>query len=41
MNAARSPEKVSNKSLKQAKGLGHPLFGGHTPQHGAQEQDQV
>ena len=31
MSAARSPEKVSNKSLKQARGPGHPLFGVPTP----------
>ena len=40
MSAVRSPEKVSNKSLKQARGPGHPLFGGSHLQHGAQEQAQ-
>jgi hypothetical protein len=35
------PEKVSDKSLKQAVSPRHPLFGCSHPQQGAQEQAQV
>ena len=37
----RSPAKVSDKSLKQAKGPCYPLFWGSHSEQGAQEQAQV